>query len=100
MTSTAAGLPRIRVDFNLLGGFDEIWAGLGRVDPSLREGDEFIAYDPDDDLVLCARARVTRIDREKGLLFMRVDGDTFFREEHPTPPAAGAGLTGGPRWEH
>ncbi len=93
MTRTTTGLLRVPVDFNDYAAFDPMWGGLPDDDEDLHEGDEVIAYDTDNEPVLCARGRVTRIDRAKGLVYLHVDGDSFYEDEFfygddPTPPAA------------
>jgi hypothetical protein len=86
MTRAVTGLPRVPVDFNEYGAFDPMWGGLPDGNEDLREGDEVVAYDTDDVVVVCALARVVRVDLDKELVFLHVDGDSFFYEEHPTPP--------------
>jgi hypothetical protein len=86
MTKTSANLRRVIVDFNdpyldaeLLGWFESDDRPAG-------EGDEVIACHLDDGTR--ARARVTRVDRGKRSVLLRVDPDSFFQEGDPPPPAA------------
>lgn len=88
MTKTAVQLPRVPVDFNDYPAFNPMWGGPADDGRELNEGDEVIAYEIDEDRLICAHARVTRVDRVREIVDLYVDGESFFFEELPTPPSA------------